>query len=204
MGNRMKKREPLDLLAQCGALITGGHFVYTSGKHGSDYVNKDAIYPHTTVISELCELLARKFADAQIETVAAPALGGIIMSQWLAHHLTRMRGREVLAVYAEKDAANGFVIRRGFDKLIRDKNILIVEDVLTTGGSVKKVADLVASLGGRIVGVAALCNRGEVSVGEVPTLYSLVNLRLEAWEPSECPLCEKKIPINSKLGKGKA
>ena len=86
----------VDILKKVGAVITDSHFVYTSGKHGSVYVNKDAVYPHTTETSRIGELFAEKFKGMDIDVVAAPALGGIILSQWVAYHLSKLKGKEIV------------------------------------------------------------------------------------------------------------
>lgn len=187
------------------AIIENAHVVYTSGRHGSVYVNKDAIYTHTEDVSALCEMIAEHFVDAAPDIVIAPAVGGVILSQWTAHHLSRLAGREVLSVYAEKNEG-GFVIKRGYDKLLANKNVLIVEDNLTTGGSVKKVAAEVRRHGGIVLGVGALCNRGGVTpvMVDAPELFALLNLDLIEWSADECPLCKVGTPINADIGKGKA
>ncbi|MBI5630876.1 MAG: phosphoribosyltransferase [Elusimicrobia bacterium] len=203
----MSQNEILEMLSGIGAVITGSHIVYTSGKHGSAYVNKDAIYPHTRETSRLCRALAERFAQDGVEAVLAPAVGGVILSQWVAHHLTELKGREVLGLYAEKsEDGRSFVIKRGYDRLLAGRRILVVEDVLTTGGSVRKVVDGARALGAVIIGVAALCNRGGVlarDLGEVPRLEALINISLESWEERDCPLCAKGEPVNTGVGKGR-
>lgn len=196
-----------DIFLKSNAFIFDSHIIYTSGKHGKAYVNKDALYPHTDLTSRLCEQIAQHFKNSNIDAVLAPALGGIILSQWTAHHLSRLNQREVLGVYAEKSTElEGFVIKRGYDELIRNKRVLIVEDILTTGISVKKVVETARQIPCEIVGVAALCNRGQVNeatLADVPELYSLLQINLETWDPSECPMCKNKMPINTSVGKGK-
>ncbi len=201
----MSDSRALSLFEQCGVLTRGSHLVYTSGRHGADYVNKDALYPIPGVISELCEEIARQFSNERVDVVLAPALGGIILTQWIAHHLTIMTKKSVLAVFAEKDETpEGFVIKRGYEKLIQGKRVLIAEDVLTTGGSVKKVVALAGKLGADVVGIAALCNRGGIRAADIgaKVLFSLTEFALESWEPAECPMCKKGIPILTTLGKG--
>jgi orotate phosphoribosyltransferase len=201
----MNESEIFTLLNDVGAVTTNTHVVYTSGKHGSVYVNKDALYPHTKQTSLLCRLIAEHFSKKNIDIVVGPALGGIIPSQWIAYHLSELEGREILGVYAEK-TEEGFVIKRGYDKLIPGKNILVFEDNLTTGNSIKKVIEAIRKLGGNIVGLGAFCNRGNIQpsdVGGVPELFSLINMTMEAWEPKHCPLCTQGIPINTSVGKGR-
>ncbi|MFA6146417.1 MAG: phosphoribosyltransferase family protein [Patescibacteria group bacterium] len=234
----MKEEEVSQRLARAGAVITNSHIVYTSGRHGTAYVNKDAIYPHTQEISDLCRAIAEYFVADQIEVVIAPAIGGVILSQWTAHHLTKMTGRPVLSTYAQKSERslykarettaiynipsmgtitllegeelavkeNCFVIERGYDKLVTGKNVLVVEDILTTGGSVRKVIATTRALGGKIVGLGALCNRGGIKPSDVldpPQLYALLNVKLDSYDEADCPLCAQGIPINTDVGKGK-
>jgi orotate phosphoribosyltransferase len=203
----MNELEVLQVLGSVEATITGSHIVYTSGKHGTVYVNKDAVYPHTAETSRLCRAIAERFVDENVEVVIAPAIGGVILSQWVAHHLSEMNGHEVLGVYAEKSGdGDAFVIKRGYDKLISGKNVLVVEDVLTTGGSAKKVIEATRAIGGNVVGLGTLVNRGGImpqDVADVPKLNALVNLELDAWDEATCPLCEQNIPINTDVGKGR-
>ncbi|MCX6957456.1 MAG: phosphoribosyltransferase family protein [Verrucomicrobiae bacterium] len=201
----MNEKEIFALLNDVGAVTTNTHAVYTSGKHGSMYVNKDALYPHTKETSALCHLIAEHFAKSNIDVVVGPALGGIIPSQWIAYHLSELQGREVLGVYAEK-VEDAFVIKRGYDKLIPGKNILVFEDNLTTGRSIKKVIEVIRKLEGNVIGLGAFCNRGNIQsadVGGVPDFFSLINIPMEAWEPDECPLCAQGVPINTSVGKGR-
>lgn len=201
-----EEHEVLKILDGVGAVITNSHIVYTSGKHGSAYVNKDAIYPYTLQTSDLCREIARNFLPSNVGVVIAPAIGGVILSQWIAHHLTEFYGDQVLAVYAEKsEDEENFVIKRGYDKLIARKNVLVVEDVLTTGGSAKKVIDATRAIGGKVIGLGVLCNRGGITreAMEVPHLFALVKVNLEAWDPEDCPLCKEGVPINTNVGKGR-
>lgn len=195
-----------EALTRVGAFIDNSHIIYTSGRHGSQYLNKDAIYPHTELTSDLCELIAEHFRESAVELVLAPALGGIILSQWTAFHLSRKLGREILGIYAEKsEDSPGFVLKRGYENLIRGKSVLVVEDVLTTGGSVKSVVELCKRHGTEVIAIAALCNRGRVNASflTVPKLFSLLNVNFTSWPAEECPLCENEIPINTSVGKGK-
>lgn len=198
-------QQALQIFAESKAVIINSHVVYTSGKHGSAYVNKDAIYPHTSDTSILCEMLAHEFKSYLVEVVIAPAVGGVILSQWTAHHLRPLAHRDVLGVYADKADDGNFVIKRGYDKLITGKRVLVVEDVINTGGSVKKVIAAVRACGGTIVGVGALCNRGGITAQDldVPILVALMDVKLEMWEEADCPLCAQNVPINTDVGKGR-
>lgn len=203
----MTEEGALRLLFDAGAVITDSHFVYTSDKHGSAYVNKDTVYPHTKTTSALCRAIAEQFVGDNVDAVIAPAVGGVILSQWVAYHLSELTSREVLGVYAEKSEDGGtFIIKRGYDKLIVGKRVLVVEDVLTTGGSAKKVVEATRAIGGDVVGLGVLCNRGGITakdVAEVPTLFALTNVPLDAYAEAECPLCADGVPINTNIGKGR-
>lgn len=201
----MTEPDVLDLLERVGA-FRKGHFVLTSGRHGDTYINKDAIYPYTSETSTLCRAIAQHFKDLNVEVVVGPAVGAAILSQWVAFHLSEMNGRDVLSVYADKDGMGGFVLKRGYDKLSAGKRIIVVEDLMTTGGSVKKVIDIVRANGSEVVGVGVVCNRGGVEpkdVGDPPKLVSLVNVQLDSWEVADCLLCERKIPVNLEIGHGR-
>ena len=196
----------LRILDEIQAVITDSHVVYTSGRHGTAYVNKDAVYPHTKKTSFLCTMLASEFVDDEVDVVIAPAVGGVILSQWTAHHLSCFVGREVLGVYADKTDDGNFVIKRGYDKLIAGKRVLVVEDVLTTGGSAKKTVEAVRACRGNVVGVGVLCNRGGITtqdLADVPRIAALMEVTLETWDEADCPLCKRKVPINKDVGKGR-
>ncbi len=206
----MDKRVVMVALEETGAIITESHVVYTSGKHGNAYVNKDAIYVHTSTTSDLCRSMASSYDADSVDVVAGPTIGGVVLSQWVAHHLNaRRKSGETLSVYAEEEeTATGKtrIFKRGYDTLLAGKNVLVVEDVLNTGGSARKVIEAVRSCGGIVVGLSVLCNRGAVrseDIGGVE-IQALTEVTLQAWDESECPLCQNDVPINTKVGKGKA
>ncbi len=201
----MDEADVIKILEDHGAVIRNSHIVYTSGRHGGVYINKDAIYPDTRAVSTLCAPIAKHFANAGIQVVAGPAVGGVILSQWVAHHLTVL-GSEALAVYAEKDEAGSFSFRRGYGAIVAQKRVLVVEDVVTTGASLREVIRAVRSVGGVVVGAAALCNRGAVTAGEIgnpPEFFSLTSFSFESWDEEACPLCRQGIRVNTDVGKGR-
>ena len=196
----------VDILKKVGAVITDSHFVYTSGKHGSVYINKDAVYPHTAETSRIGELFAEKFKDTDIDVVAAPALGGIILSQWTAYHLSKLKGKEVLGIYTEKTPEKNQIFTRGYDKLVKGKNVLVIEDLTTTGGSVKKVVDTVKATGGNVVAVCVMVNRNPDNVNSelIGAPFSALGvLKASAFDEAVCPLCKENVPINTDVGHGK-
>jgi len=196
----------LTILKKVGAVLTDDHFVYTSGKHGSVYVNKDALYPLVHHVSEVGKLFAQKYRNKHIDVVVGPALGGIILSQWTSYHLSRMMRRPVLGVYTEKTPEKNQIFTRGYDSFVKGKRVLIVEDVTTTGGSVKKVVHAVRAAGGNIIAVCTMVNRDPKLVNSktIGAPFScLWVLKAEAHTEDSCPLCKKGVPINITVGHGK-
>src|SRR5436305_5066969 len=206
----MNDPEIMQMFVDVGAIVRDSHFVYSSGRHSSVYINKDALYLHTKVISTLCQLMAQPYNADEVDVVVGPVLGGIVLSQWVAYYLNAGRASgETLALYAEKEGDGpdkSFLFRRGYDSYIPGKNILVVEDVLTTGGSARQVIELVRKHGGNVVGLSALCNRGEVQPQDVENvpIHTLITLPLETYAEADCPFCRQRIPVNTELGKGKA
>ncbi len=188
----------LEELEKIGAVFTDKHFVYTSGKHGSGYINMDMMFPHTSLVSTICNELAAPFAS-EFDTVVAPATGGIVLAVLTARE-TGAKG-----VWADKDGDGGFEFERaGFVEQVRGKRVLVVEDLLTTGGSVEKVCREVEKAGGVVVGVSVVCNRGGVTAADlqVVRLEQLAQVQFQAYEPSECPGCEAHVPIVEDMGHG--
>lgn len=203
----------VSILKKIGAVLTDDHFVYTSGKHGSVYINKDALYPHTEETSQVGKMFAKKFKDADIDVVAAPAVGGTILSQWTAYHLSKLKGKEILSAYTEKDkgtmasaAESEQVFRRGYDKIVSGKNVLVIEDLTTTGMSVKKVVDAVRAIGGKVAAVCVMVNRDPKHVNSDTIgapFSSLGMIKADATDSSDCPLCKAGKPVNTSVGHGK-
>jgi len=196
----------VDILKKVGAVITDSHFVYTSGKHGSVYINKDAVYPHTRETAKIGRMFAEKYKNKKIDVVAAPALGGIILSQWTAYYLSRLTKRDVLGVYTEKTPEKGQVFTRGYDKLVAGKNVLVIEDLTTTGGSVRKVVDTVRSVGGKVVAVCVMINRDPVVVTAKTIgapFAALGVIRASAVGEESCDLCRRGVPVNTMVGHGR-
>lgn len=204
--NRVNMDEIIELLKKANAIITDSHIVYTSGRHGSVYINKDALYPHTEMASEAGKMFAEKYKDARIDVVVAPAMGGIILSQWTAHHLSAMTGKDVLGVYIEKDSEKNLIFTRGYDKLVNGKNVLVVEDITNTGESAKKTINAVKNAGGTVIAAAVMVNRDPKNVTTETMgapFDALGVLEADAYEGEECPLCKNNVPINTDVGHGR-
>jgi orotate phosphoribosyltransferase len=198
--------EVINILKKVGAVLEEGHFVGTSGLHFDTYVNKDFLYPNTEETLEVCKLFAEKYKDANIEVVVGPALGGIILSQWTAHHLSEIYGKEVLGIYTEKSAEGEQVFTRGYEQYIKDgKRVLVVEDIITTGGSILKSIKAVKEAGGNVVGACAMVNKNkdlDKDIFGVP-FETLTDLFVTTYTADTCPLCKRGVPINTNVGHGK-
>lgn len=196
-------------LETAGAVLLEKHFVYKSGKHGSGYINMDPIFPNTNLMWHLGTELWRPFVGSHPEVIAGPATGGIALAYAAAfslHHEVDVGngGPVVPVVWADKNGDNFVFERAGFIDHLRGKKVLVVEDLLTTGGSVIKVCREAEKHGAEIIGVSAICNRGGVTAEDlgVTRLETLANVSFEAIDASDCPLCEYCIPIVEDIGHG--
>lgn len=196
--------EALEAVRKADALITDSHVEYTSGRHGRDYLDKNALYTDTRVTRLLTMSMAEPFDADNILTVVGPAVGAVVLSQLVAHHLSMFSSRTVRAIFASK-TEDGFGFPFGYDAFVKGRRVLIVEDVLTTGGTVRKVIDLVRKHGGEIVGLSVLCNRGRLKASDFPGIrfVALLEVPLESWEAQDCPLCAESVPIDDRVGKRK-
>lgn len=191
----MTEAEVKELLIETNAIMEG-HFLLTSGLHSQHYVEKFNVLQHPEYTEKLCQAMAEKFKDANIETVVGPVTGGIL----LAHETGKALGTR--AIFTER--VNGkMTFRRGFS-LHPGERVLIVEDIVTTGGSVKEVIEVVKEHGGVPVAVSMLVDRsgGKVDFGDVPCT-ALLHLQVETYKPEECPLCQKGEPMTKRGSTGK-
>lgn len=172
--------EILRLFRDTGALLEG-HFQLTSGLHSPQYFQCAKILQYPEHAAMLSEMAREKFAVRKPGVVIAPAVGGIIVAHEVARHLSAR------ALFAERQDGK-MNLRRGF-QIDRDEKILVCEDVVTTGGSVQEVIDLVRAFGGEVVGVFCIVDRsaGKANFG-VP-LVSTLQLAPETFKPEACPLC---------------
>ncbi|HWQ89583.1 MAG TPA: orotate phosphoribosyltransferase [Desulfitobacteriaceae bacterium] len=175
----------MDIFKQSGALLQG-HFRLTSGKHSAQYMQCAQVLQYPHLAAQLGAELAKIWQGQGIETVIGPAMGGIIV----AHEVAKALG--VRSLFTERE--NGKMsLRRGFS-LSAGEKVLVVEDVITTGGSVREVLDVVRQLGADPVGVGVLVDRSGGKEGFGVPLTSLLQLNIEAFEPDECRLCQESIP----------
>ena len=172
-----------------------------------DAADQMLAYPYS--LGPRCRSIAERFFENSIQTVVGQAPEGSLLAQLVARNLTEFGqgGDEVTSIYAERPTSGNFSLRRGFDKLIVGKKVGICEDILTTGKSAKEIVDLARAMGGTVIRVDVLCNRGGVTSETLgaPELTALKNVMFEAWD-APCPLClsDPPIPVNTQYGKGAA
>lgn len=191
----MTQEEVRALLVKTGAIMDG-HFLLTSGLHSPHYVEKFNVLQHPAYTAQLCAAMAKKFKDAQIETVVGPVTGGIL----LAHETGKSLGTR--AIFTER-VDGKMTFRRGFS-LHKGERVLIVEDIVTTGGSIKEVIEVVKAAGAVPVAVSMLVDRsgGKADFGDVPAA-ALLTMDVETYAPESCPLCAKGIPMTKRGRTGK-
>ncbi len=180
----MKQEQVKDIFLKTKAMLTG-HFKLTSGRHSDQYFQCALVLQHPQYCQELCQALAAKFAGEKVDTVIGPAMGGIIV----AYEVARSLG--VRSIFAERE--NGkMTLRRGFS-LQPGEKVLVVEDVITTGGSVREVTDLVEAAGAEVIGAGVLVNRsgGQADLG-VRT-EAMLEMQAVSYLPEECPLCREGL-----------
>jgi len=172
---------------ESGALREG-HFILASGRHSPLYLEKFQVLQHPTDTEQLCAAIALWASSSLgVDSVAGPTTGGII----LAHEVARQLG--VRAIYAERrDGAPGREFRRGF-VLAPGERVLVVDDIMTTGGSVQETIDAVRFAGGTVVGAAVLVDRSGGSTRLDIPMHALWRLDIPAYAPVDCPLCAKGI-----------
>ncbi|HKC91151.1 MAG TPA: orotate phosphoribosyltransferase [Candidatus Limnocylindria bacterium] len=171
---------------ESGALREG-HFILASGRHSPLYLEKFQVLQHPAETERLCAAIASWVRSLAAETVAGPTTGGII----LAHEVARQLG--VRAIYAERRASGtGREFRRGF-ALRPGERVAVVDDIMTTGGSVKETVEAVRSAGGQVVGAAVLVDRSGGGADLDVPIEALWRLDIPTYAPAECPLCAKGI-----------
>ena len=188
-----------------GIVISDSHFVFVSGKHGDAYVNKDAIYVHPELINQVTTIMAFIVRNLEVNfsVIAGPALGGIPLAQLLAQQWLALFGEKKKITVIEKDVGGNYILKRGYDQIVANQEVLLVEDVLTTGKSVGLCIDALRSYGAKVVQVVNIWQRGEAIDTRGVPFKPLMKKVFPMYAPNECPLCAAKVPINTTLGKGR-
>jgi orotate phosphoribosyltransferase len=197
--------ETRKMLVDCRALLADDHFVYISGDHGSGWVDKDTIFVDPMRISRLAHLLAAKLRRFDAEILCGPATGGLIVAQWTAFALG------LPAVFAEhapprtsQELRGEFGFHRGYDRLLAGKRVMVVDDVVNTGLSIRQTVAAVDAAGGNVAAAGAFVHRGNVDAAGlgVPEFVYLMEYDIPDWTAAECHLCKTGVPINTRFAHG--
>lgn len=183
----MNSDRVIEIFRETGALLEG-HFLYTSGRHGNRFLQAARVLQYPDHTEELCKALAETVEGQEVDLVVGPATGGIILAYETARHLG------VRAAFTEKDEAGSMAMKRGF-RLDKGTRVLLVEDITTTGGSVRKSMEHLRDRGADVVGISVLIDRsGGEAEFECP-FTALASLSMESWESENCSLCKKGDPV---------
>jgi orotate phosphoribosyltransferase len=182
----MTRDELLDLYRRSGALLEG-HFRLTSGLHSPGYLQCALVLQQPQQAEALGRAIADRVRDLRPTVVLSPALGGIV----IGHEVGRALG--VRAIFAER-VDGKLALRRGFTLAGTDR-VLVVEDVMTTGGSTRETIEAAKAAGGQVVGTASIVNRGGAAIRFDVPYVSLLEIALPTYEPEACPLCAEGLPV---------
>ena len=190
----MESGELLTFLQNTGAILEG-HFLLTSGKHSNVYIEKFRILEDPNALDKVCRAMAEIVMDENVELVLGAAIGGILIAGGVGRYLS------VRHIFSERVNGN-MELRRGFS-ISKGQRVVIVEDIITTGGSVVELIQLAREQGAEIVQVVNLVHRssGEVEFG-VPST-ALLTIPSESWQPKDCPLCKQGVPVTERGRTGK-
>ncbi len=190
----MTTEELIKSFRTTGALLDG-HFLLTSGRHSDKYFEKFALLSEPDVVKRMCASMADYFKNEDVDIVVGAATGGIILAYEVGKNL------DTRGIFSER-IEEQMTFRRGFS-LEKDQRVLLVDDVVTTGGSIFELIELVKSMEAVIVGIAVMFYRtdGEVNFA-IPT-HSLYAEVIDSWEPEDCPQCKQGIPLTHRGRTGK-
>jgi orotate phosphoribosyltransferase len=185
-----------EMFRKSGAILEG-HFLLASGLHSPVYWEKFRVLQHPDYVEQLCRMIAGHFRDEGVQIVAGPTTGGII----LAFEVARQMG--LRAAYAERGADGGRAFRRGA-RIEPGERVLVVDDILTRGGSIRDVISAVAKDGGKVMGVGVLVDRSDQPVDFGVPLFSCHRAAPPpTYAPQDCPLCAAQVPLVKPGGSAK-
>jgi orotate phosphoribosyltransferase len=182
----LTKEEILDLFKETGALLEG-HFRLTSGLHSPQYFQCAKVLQYPQHAQKLCWEIAFNFMSEKVNVVIGPALGGIIVAQEVARLMS------CRAIFSEREEGK-MTLRRGFE-IKPGERALVVEDVVTTGGSISEVIDLVKNAEAQLIGVGFLVDRSQNRISFDVPKFSVIEMAVVTYNPDDCPLCKKGLPI---------
>jgi len=178
----------LDVFKKTGALLDG-HFKLTSGRHSNTYFQCAKVLQYPEHLTTVCGTIARHFSGKSVETVISPAIGGVVVGTEVGRQLG------VKTIFAERKEGI-MTIRRGFS-LEPNERVLVIEDVITTGGSVAEVIELIKLAGATLVGVGSVVDRSNGAVRLADDHFSVLSMEVVSYTPEECPLCKDGVTIDA-------
>lgn len=182
----LNETEILEIFKKTESLFEG-HFLLTSGRHSDKYFQCAKVLQYPEYIEQLCSIIANHFKNNEIDTIISPAIGGLVVGQEVARQLNKK------FIFAERENKN-LTLRRGFS-LNEGEKVLICEDVVTTGGSVFEVIDIVKSNNAKVVGVGFIVDRSNGKVDFGFPQISTLKMEVVSYLPEECPLCKDGLEI---------
>ena len=182
----MKAEQVVQIFRDTGALLEG-HFIYTSGRHGRQFLQAARVLQYPEYTEQLCRAIAQFFQEEQVELVVGPATGGILLAYETARHL------KCRAAFTEKDGEGGMVLKRGF-ALKKKERVLVVEDIVTTGGSVVKTINHLRERGADVLGVSVLIDRSGGKVTFDCPYKPLASLAMESFAADALPADLQQLP----------
>jgi orotate phosphoribosyltransferase len=182
----MTRDELLDLFRQSGALLEG-HFRLTSGLHSPGYLQCALVLQHPQQAEALGRAIAGRVKDLRPTVVLSPALGGVV----IGHEVGRALG--VRAIFCERQEGR-LALRRGFTLDAADR-VLVVEDVMTTGGSTRETIEVAKAAGGQVIGTASIVDRSAGAIRFDVPFVSLLEIALPTYQEDKCPLCAQGLPV---------
>ncbi len=190
----MNGNELIQNLKESGAMMDG-HFLLTSGRHSSVYIEKFRLLENPTYLDKICAGLALQFSPNEVDVVLGAAIGGILLTGGVGRHLDKRN------IFTER-VDGRMELRRGFS-IEPNQRVLIVEDIVTTGNSVFEMIEVVNSNNGEIVSVACLVDRSKHGIDFGVRKNALLSLPSDDWDPELCPLCKQGMPITARGRTGK-
>ena len=181
----LSKDELLMMLKDAGVLLEG-HFILTSGRHSNQYLQMAQALQDAKLTEKLCKNLLEHFKDTEIDLVISPAVGGILVG----YEISKQLG--VKNIFCEREQEI-MTLRRGFE-INPGERVLVVEDVVTTGGSVKEVVKVVEESGGIVAGIGVLADRSNGRITFNCPFKALLSLDIISYDEQECPLCKQGLP----------
>ena len=188
----LSREEVLKFFTDSNALLQG-HFLLASGLHSPQYLEKFQVLQYPRYVEALCGEIARLYADKNVEVVLGPTTGGVL----LAYEVAKQLGTRGIFAERESESSSRRVLRRGFE-IKPGERVLVVDDILTTGGSVFETLAVVREHQGELVGVAVLADRSTKEIDFGAPLDPLLKIAVEAYTPEECPLCAQGIPLTKR------